>query len=155
MRLILFSILFSLFSFSVYAVNDRSEEGLDPFILIARVLVKPDMVKEYLEIANIVDNKVNQAEPGMLFHNFDSDPDNPLAFNWTEVYQNSEALIEHLNASYVAEYVTESNKIGDITIIEIYGNLSQDAIKTLESLGLPFKRFKSTQVGFVRKKYFK
>ena len=29
---------------------------------------------EYLEIADTVDNAVQEAEPGMLFHNFDSDP---------------------------------------------------------------------------------
>ena len=37
------------------------------------------MVEEYLDIANEVDNAVELSEPGMLFHNFDADPDDPLA----------------------------------------------------------------------------
>lgn len=64
-----------------------------PFVLIARVKVKPGKVENYLKIAEEVDNAVEKSEPGMLFHNFDSDPSNELKFIWTEIYKNDDALI--------------------------------------------------------------
>ena len=73
----------------------KSADGNNPFILIARIHVKEGMVEEYLDIGNEVDNAVELSEPGMLFHNFDADPEDPLAFTWTEVYSNSEAFIKH------------------------------------------------------------
>jgi hypothetical protein len=85
----LFTILLSIL-ISTAAVADRhgnsttgAEHGMsgdNPFILIARVQVKKGMVEEYLRIAEAVDNAVEKTEPGMLFHNFDADPDDPLAF---------------------------------------------------------------------------
>ncbi len=67
--------------------------GTNPFLLIARIGVKENMIEEYLAIAEEVDNAVQESEPGMLFHNFDKDPDDPLGFVWSEVYTDSEALI--------------------------------------------------------------
>ena len=61
--------------------DSLKESGKNPFILIARIQVKEGMVDEYLEIANSVDNAVEASEPGMLFHNFDSDPDRPTGFH--------------------------------------------------------------------------
>ena len=52
----------------------------NPFLLIARIGVKENMIEEYLAIAEEVDNAVQESEPGMLFHNFDKDPDDPLGF---------------------------------------------------------------------------
>ena len=49
-----------------------------PFVLIARVMVKSGKVEEYMKIASTVDEAVEKTEPGMLFHNFDSDPANEL-----------------------------------------------------------------------------
>ena len=51
-----------------------------PFVLIARVKVKPGKVDEYMKIATIVDEAVEKTEPGMLLHNFDSDPSSELNF---------------------------------------------------------------------------
>ena len=68
-----------------------------PFVLIARVKVKPGEVENYLKIAEEVDKAVEKSEPGMLFHNFDSDPSNELKFTWTEIYKNDDALIFHIN----------------------------------------------------------
>ena len=47
-----------------------------PFVLIARVKVKPGEVENYLKIAEEVDKAVEISEPGMLFHNLDADPSN-------------------------------------------------------------------------------
>jgi quinol monooxygenase YgiN len=133
----------------------KAADGDTPFILIARIQVKDGMVEEYLEIADEVDNAVELSEPGMLFHNFDADPDDPLAFTWTEVYTNSEAFIKHDANPPVQEYITKHAELADGFTIEIYGNVSQNVINTINRLGVPFKHFKTTKVGYVREKNFK
>ena len=134
--------------------DSLKESGKNPFILIARIQVKEGMVDEYLEIANSVDNAVEASEPGMLFHNFDSDPEDPLAFTWTEVYSNSKAFIKHDANPPVQEYVTKHAELADGFTIEVYGNVSQEVIDTINRLGLPLKHFKTTKVGYVRAKNF-
>ena len=52
-----------------------------PFILIARIKVKPGKVQEYLELATKTDSAVQASEPGMLHHTFDQDPENPFALH--------------------------------------------------------------------------
>jgi autoinducer 2-degrading protein len=135
--------------------EQKSVEGNNPFILIARIHVKEGMVEDYLDIANEVDKAVELSEPGMLFHNFDSDPDDPLAFTWTEVYSNSEAFIEHDANPPVQEYVKKHAELADGFTIEIYGNVSKNVIETINRLGVPLKHFKTTRVGYIRKKNFK
>ncbi len=49
-------------------------DGQNPFILIARITVKNGKIEEYLKIADEADKAVYTSEPGMIFHNFDSDP---------------------------------------------------------------------------------
>ena len=147
-------------SLSPVAISAHHEEdslkelGKNPFILIARIQVKEGMVDEYLEIANSVDNAVEASEPGMLFHNFDSDPEDPLAFTWTEVYSNSKAFIKHDANPPVQEYVTKHAELADGFTIEVYGNVSQEVIDTINRLGIPLKHFKTTKVGYVRAKNF-
>ena len=133
----------------------KSADGKNPFLLIARIHVKDGMVEQYLDIANEVDNAVELSEPGMLFHNFDADPDDPLAFTWTEVYSNSKAFIKHDANPPVQEYVTKHAELADGFTIEIYGNVSQDVIEAINRLGIPLKHFKTTRVGYVREKNFK
>ena len=128
--------------------------GKNPFLLIARIGVKENMVEEYLAIAEEVDNAVQESEPGMLFHNFDKDPDEPLGFVWSEVYTDSEALIAHINNPPVQAYVEKHDELADTFEIEVYGNLSEDAISAVKALEVPFKHFKSTDVGYVREENF-
>ena len=45
-----------------------------PFILLARIQVKPDKVQEYLLLAAKTDKAVEDSEPGMIHHTFDQDP---------------------------------------------------------------------------------
>ncbi len=134
--------------------EDLSMDGQNPFILIARIQVKAGMVEEYLEIADEVDKAVELSEPGMLFHNFDADPDDPLAFTWTEVYSNSNAFIKHDANPPVQEYVVKHAELADGFTIEIYGDVSKDVIETINRLGIPLKHFKTTRVGYVREKNF-
>jgi quinol monooxygenase YgiN/ketosteroid isomerase-like protein len=131
-------------------MHHEGMSGDNPFILIARIQVKPGMIEDYLDIANDVDLITKQEEPGMLMHNFDQDPTDPLKFTWSEVYENSEALLVHFGASYAGEYVAKSNELADSFEIEIYGDLSNEAIETVKSFGLPFKHFTTSRVGFAR-----
>ena len=128
--------------------------GKNPFLLIARIGVKENMIEEYLAIAEEVDNAVQESEPGMLFHNFDKDPDDPLGFVWSEVYTDSKALIAHINNPPVQAYVEKHDELADTFEIEVYGNLSEDAISAVKALEVPFKHFKSTDVGYVREENF-
>ena len=98
-----------------------------PFVLIARIHVKPGSVDQYLEIAAKVDSEVENSEPGMLFHNFDADPADSLSFTWTEVYKNDDALIAHINNPPVQRYVEQHAKLGDGFEIEIYGKLEKES----------------------------
>jgi autoinducer 2-degrading protein len=128
--------------------------GKNPFLLIARIGVKENMIEEYLAIAEEVDNAVQESEPGMLFHNFDKDPDDPLGFVWSEVYTDSEALIAHINNPPVQAYVEKHDELADTFEIEVYGNLSEAAIAAVKALEVPFKHFKTTAVGYVREENF-
>ena len=128
--------------------------GKNPFLLIARIGVKENMIEEYLAIAEEVDHAVQESEPGMLFHNFDKDPDDPLGFVWSEVYTDSNALIAHINNPPVQAYVEKHDELADTFEIEVYGNLSEDAISAVKALEVPFKHFKSTDVGYVREENF-
>ena len=54
-----------------------------PFLLLARIHVKPGCVDAYLELARATDAAVQASEPGMLHHTFDQDPEDPQAFVWS------------------------------------------------------------------------
>ena len=129
--------------------------GKSPFILIARIKVKEGMVDEYLKIASEVDNAVEHTEPGMLFHNFDADPTDPLSFTWTEVYRDSAYFISHVNNRPVQEYVGKHTELGDDFSVEICRNVSEEVINSINALSLPLKHFKTTRVGYVKEDYFK
>ena len=126
----------------------KSETEITPFVLIARIHVKPGNVDQYLEIAAKVDAEVENSEPGMLFHNFDSDPSDSLSFTWTEVYKNDDALIAHINNPPVQRYVEQHAKLGDGFEIEIYGKLEKEAIEAVKALEVPFRHFLTTDVGY-------
>ena len=128
--------------------------GEDPFVLIARVRVKEGMVDQYLEIADEADKAVEASEPGMLFHNFDSDPDDPLVFCWTEVYRNSDALLAHLSNPPVGIYVEKHGELADDLSLEIYGAISQEVTDTIAEMGVPMKHFQRTSVGYIRHETF-
>ena len=65
-----------------------------------------------------------------------------MKFTWSEVYENSKALLVHFGASYAGEYVAKSNELAASFEIEIYGDLSKEAIETVKSFGLPFTHLK-------------
>jgi quinol monooxygenase YgiN len=126
----------------------------NPFILIARIRVKEGKVEEYLKIAKEADDAVNLSEPDMLIHTFDEDPTDPLEFTWSEVYRNSEAMVHHLNNPPVQDYVGKHKEIADKFEIEVYGNITEETSKAIKNTNIPFKHFKTTEVGYIRKKLF-
>ena len=126
----------------------------NPFILIARIRVKEGKVEEYLKLAKEADDAVNASEPDMLIHTFDQDPTDPLEFTWSEVYRTSEAMVHHINNPPVVSYVEKHQEIADKFEIEVYGNISDETIKAIEDLNVPFKHFKTTKVGYIRHEIF-
>lgn len=125
-----------------------------PFVLIARVKVKPGKVEDYMKIAAVVDEAVEKTEPGMLLHHFDSNLSSDLEFTWTEVYKNDEALIFHINNPPVGEYVEKHLELAESIEIEIYGRLADETIELITTAwgeaNIPFKLFKTTDVGYFR-----
>ena len=125
-----------------------------PFVLLARITVKEGMVNEYLSIAAEADKAVEKTEEGMLLHNFDTDPDDPHKFVWTEVYRKSEDFLFHADNPPVQDYVAKHNELATHFSIEIYGNVSQEVIDKINSLEIPLKHFATTSVGYVRSERF-
>ena len=126
----------------------------NPFILIARIRVKEGKVEEYLKIAKEADDAVNASEPDMLIHTFDQDPTDPLEFTWSEVYRTSEAIVHHINNPPFVAYVEKHKEIANKFEIEVYGNITDETIKAIKNLSVPFRHFKTTDVGYIRKEIF-
>ena len=121
-----------------------------PFILLARIQVKPDKIQEYLLLAAKTDKAVEDSEQGMLHHTFDQDPENPLCFVWSEVFKNDDAFLAHLVNPPVGTYLEDHAGLcdGDLSI-EFYGTVGDKVIEAMNESGLTFKVFK-TQMGYSR-----
>ena len=120
-----------------------------PFMLLARIHIKPGCVDQYLELARITDAAVQSSEPGMLHHTFDQDPENPQAFVWSEVYANDDAFAAHVANPPVQEYLRKHAELGDGFSIEVYGTVGDGCKKLMESFGLPLKIYTS-RLGYSR-----
>ena len=120
-----------------------------PFILLARIQVKPDKVQEYLLLAAKTDKAVEDSEPGMLHHTFDQDLENPLCFVWSEVYKNDEAFLAHLANPTVGDYLQAHTKLGSNFTVEVYGTVGEKCKAAMGATGLPWKIFES-KLGFSR-----
>ena len=135
---------------SFNAEKSMSFGAESPFILLARIQVKPDKVQEYLLLAAKTDKAVEDSEPGMLHHTFDQDPENPLCFVWSEVFKNDDAFLAHLVNPPVGAYLEAHAGLcdGDLSI-EFYGTVREKVIETMNESGFTFKVFK-TQLGYSR-----
>lgn len=120
-----------------------------PFMLLARIHVKPDCIDAYLELARATDAAVQASEPGMLHHTFDQDPDDPQAFVWSELYANDAAFAAHVSNPPVQEYLQKHAELGDDFRVEVYGTVGDECRTLMESFGLPLKIFE-TQLGYSR-----
>ena len=123
--------------------------GENPFVIIARVTVKDGMFNNYLTIAKEADKAVEATEEGMLFHNFDADPNDPNKFVWTEVYRKSEDFLFQVDNPPIQEYVSKHSQLATHFSIESYGNVSPAVIRKINSLENPLKYFATTSVGYV------
>ena len=120
-----------------------------PFMLLARIHVKPGCVDDYLELARRTDQSVQDSEPGMLHHTFDKDPEDPQAFVWSEVYANDDAFAAHVSNPPVQDYLQKHAELGDGFSIEVYGTVGDDCRELMTSFGLPLKIFES-KLGYSR-----
>ena len=120
-----------------------------PFMLLARIHVKPGCVDRYLTLARDTDEAVRTSEPGMIHHTLDQDPDDPQAFVWSEVYANDEAFSAHASNPPVQEYLQKHAELGDGFSVEVYGTVGDDCLQLMESFGLPLKIFE-TKLGYSR-----
>ncbi len=120
-----------------------------PFILLARIQVKPDKIQEYLLLAAKTDKAVEDSEPGMIHHTFEQDPENPLCFVWSEVYKNDDAFLAHLANPPVTEYLQVHAELGDNFTVEVYGTVGDKCKAAMEATGLSLKIFES-KLGYSR-----
>jgi len=121
-----------------------------PLVIIARTQVKEGKKEEYLKFGKEIDDVVNDTEPGMLFHDLGTDPNDPLALTWTEILKDSASFVFHLNNPHVVEGFKRQEELVEEIRLEIYGNVSDELINKVKELNLPFKYFKSTGVNYVR-----
>ena len=131
------------------AAESALESGDNPFVLIARLHALPNASGEVLRLSNAADVAVKASEPGMLLHTFDQDPSDPLGFVWTEVYANSAALIFHLENPPLQKYLADVSPLLDNFTVELYGDVSAEAVNMLRSTGTPTSHFQS-KFGYVR-----
>ena len=93
-------------SFSNIKLNEET-----PFVIIARVQVKDGKQEEYMKLGKEIDDIVNETEPGMLFHDLNTDPDDPLALTWTEILKDSASFVFHLNNPHVVEGLKKQEEL--------------------------------------------
>jgi len=120
-----------------------------PFVLIARLHALPSQSSKVIALSDAADKAVKAGEPGMLLHTFDRDPDDALGFVWTEVYANSQALEFHLQNPDLIKYLEEVGPFLDVFTVELYGSVSDSAVKMLKATGTPTKHYK-TELGYIR-----
>ena len=120
-----------------------------PFMLLARIHVKPNCVEAYLELARTTDAAVPAGAPGMRPHTSDQDPDGAQAFVWSELYANDAAFAAHVSNPPVQEYLQKHAELADDFRVEVYGTVGDECRTLMESLGLPLKIFE-TQLGYSR-----
>ena len=120
-----------------------------PFLLLARIHVKPGSIDDYLSLAATTDAGVKDSEPGMLHHTFDQDPDDPHAFVWSEVYANDAAFLAHLSNPIVGDYLAKHAELGDGFSVEVYGTIGAECRAAMAATGLPLKIFE-TRCGYSR-----
>ena len=123
--------------------------GPSAFVLIARLHALPGQADQVVALSAAVDKKVEAGEPGMLLHTFDQDPSDPQGFIWTELYENSEALIFHLNNADLGKYLEEVSPLLDVFTVELYGAVSDEAVAALRATGTPTTHYPNV-LGYIR-----
>ena len=134
-------------------VATHAQEALPPgptaFVLIARLHALPGQVDQMIALPGAVDETLEAGEPGMLLHTFDRDPGDSQGFIWTEVYEDSEALIFHLNNVDLGAYLAAVSPLLDEFTVELYGAVSEEAVAALRATGTPTTHYPNV-LGYVR-----
>ena len=136
-------------SYTVVQAQDALPAGPSAFVLIARLHALPSHADQVVALSAAVDKKVEAGEPGMLLHTFDRDPSDPQGFIWTEVYENSEALIFHLNNADLSAYLETVSPLLDDFTVELYGAVSDEAVAALRATGTPTTHYPNV-LGYIR-----
>ena len=131
------------------AEQDAKVLGDRPFVLIARLHALPHATDDVLQLSEAADAAVRDSEPGMLLHTFDQDPSDQLGFVWTEVYANSDALVFHLENPPLQRYLADVSPLLDSFTVELYGEVSAEAVTMLKATGTPTSHFQS-KFGYIR-----
>ena len=134
---------------SVVQAQDALLPGPSAFVLIARLHALPGQADQVVALSATVDKKVEAGEPGMLLHTFDQNPSDPQGFIWTEVYENSEALIFHLNNADLSAYLKTVSPLLDDFTVELYGAVSDEAVAALRATGTPTTHYPNV-LGYIR-----
>ena len=134
-------------------VATHAQEALSPgpttFVLIARLHALPGQADQMIALSGAVDERLEAGEPGMLLHAFDRDPGDSQGFIWTEVYEDSEELIFHLNNAYLGAYLAAVSPPLDEFTVELCGAVSGDAVAALRATGTPTTHYPNV-LGYVR-----
>ncbi len=144
-----FITLFSPFTVLADAAESVPATGEKPFVLIARLHALPNAAEDVLRLSQAADKAVKASEPGMLLHTFDQDPSDPLGFVWTEVYADSDALVFHLENPPLQKYLAAVSPLLDGFTVELYGEVSAEAVNMLRATGTPTSHFQS-KFGYIR-----
>ena len=131
------------------AEESAATRGEKPFVLIARLHALAGESEKVMQLSKAADKAVKASEPGMLLHTFDQDPADPQRFVWTEVYENSAALVFHLENPPLQQYLAEVSPLLSSFTVELYGEVSAEAVTLLRSTGTPTTHFK-TRFGYIR-----
>ena len=123
--------------------------GPTAFVLIARLHALPGQADQMIALPGAVDETLEAGEPGMLLHTFDRDPGDSQGFIWTEVYEDSEALIFHLNNLDLGAYLAAVSPLLDEFTVELYGAVTGDAVAALRATGTPTTQYPN-MLGYVR-----
>ena len=134
---------------SAVQAQDPLPAGPSAFVLIARLHALPGQADQVVALSAAVDRKVEAGEPGMLLHTLDQDPTDPQGFIWTEVYENSEALIFHLNNADLSAYLEAVSPLLDVFTVELYGAVSDEAVAALRATGTPTTHYPNV-LGYIR-----
>ena len=70
-------------------------------------------------------------------------------FEWTEVYADSHSLIFHLENPPLQQYLSEVSPLLDAFTVELYGEVSQEAVELLRATGTPTIHYES-KFGYIR-----
>ena len=133
----------------VTQARDASPAGPTALVLIARLHALRGQAEQVIALSGVVDQKAEAGEPGMPLHTFDCDPGDSQGLIWTEVYENSEALIFHMNNSDLGANVAAVSPVLDEFTVELYGAVSEEAVAALRATGTPNTHYPNV-LGYVQ-----